>query len=125
MAIWGEAGSVGWIFDRKGYIVVDKAVKSEDELFDIITEAGADDLQEDGDNFEVYTDPLAFDDVLAAVKSAGVEPEVAEISMIPQNYIKLEGNDARLMLKLYDALDDNEDVQKVFANFDIDEDEME
>ncbi len=121
----GEAGSVGWIFDRKGYIVVDKAVKSEDELFDIITEAGADDLQEDGDNFEVYTDPLAFDDVLAAVKSAGVEPEVAEISMIPQNYIKLEGNDARLMLKLYDALDDNEDVQKVFANFDIDEDEME
>jgi YebC/PmpR family DNA-binding regulatory protein len=121
----GEANSVGWMFDRKGYIVIDKAAKSEDELFEIITEAGADDLQEDGGNFEIYTDPLAFDDVLEAVKTAGMEPEAAEISMIPQNYIKLEGNEARQMLKLYDALDDNDDVQKVFANFDIDESEME
>ena len=121
----GEANSVGWMFERKGYIVIDKAAKSEDELFEIVTEAGADDLQEDGDNFEIYTDPLTFDEVLEAVKKAGLEPEAAEVSMIPQNYIKLEGNEARQMLKLYDALDDNEDVQKVFANFDIDEDEME
>ena len=121
----GEANSVGWMFDRKGYIVVNKELKTEDELFEIVTDAGADDLQEDGDNFEVYTDPLAFDEVLEAVKKAGVEPEAAEISMIPQNYIKLEGNDARLMLKLYDALDDNDDVQKVFANFDIDDSEIE
>ncbi len=121
----GESGSVGWMFDRKGYIIVNKELKSEDELFEIVTEAGAEDLQEDGDNFAIYTDPLTFDDVLTAVKAAGVEPEAAEISMIPQNYIHLEGNEARQMLKLYDALDDNEDVQKVFANFDIDEDEME
>jgi YebC/PmpR family DNA-binding regulatory protein len=121
----GESGSVGWMFDRKGYIVVNKELKSEDELFEIITDAGAEDLQEEGGNYEIYTDPAAFDDVLEAVKRAGVEPEAAEISMIPQNYIKLEGNDARQMLKLYDALDDNDDVQKVFANFDIDEAELE
>jgi YebC/PmpR family DNA-binding regulatory protein len=121
----GESGSVGWMFDRKGYIVVNKELKSEDELFEIITDAGAEDLQEEGGNYEIYTDPAAFDDVLEAVKRAGVEPEAAEISMIPQNYIHLEGHDARQMLKLYDALDDHDDVQKVFANFDIDEAEME
>jgi YebC/PmpR family DNA-binding regulatory protein len=120
----GESGSVGWMFDKKGYIVVDKAAKSEEELFEIAIEAGADDMQDDGDVFEILTAPDAFEGVLEAVKKAGIEPQAAEISMIPQNYIKLEGQEAKQMLKLYDSLDDNDDVQKVYANFDIDESEM-
>ena len=121
----GESGSVGWMFDKKGYIVVDKAAKSEEELFEIAIEAGADDMQDDGDVFEILTAPDAFEGVLDAVKKAGIEPQAAEISMIPQNYIKLEGQEAKQMLKLYDSVDDNDDVQKVYANFDIDESEME
>ena len=120
----GESGSVGWMFDKKGYIVVDKAAKSEEELFEIAIEAGADDMQDDGDVIEILTAPDAFEGVLDAVKKAGIEPQAAEISMIPQNYIKLEGQEAKQMLKLYDSLDDNDDVQKVYANFDIDESEM-
>ena len=120
----GESGSVGWMFDKKGYIVVDKEAKSEDELFEIAIEAGADDMQDDGDVFEIFTAPDAFDGVLEAIKKAGIEPQAAEVSMIPQNYIKLEGVEAKQMMKLYDSLDDNDDVQKVYANFDIDENEM-
>lgn len=121
----GEAGSVAWMFDKKGYIVVDKAAKSEEELFEIAIEAGADDMQDEGDVFEIFTAPDAFDGVHEAIKAAGIEPQAAEVSMVPQNYIKLEGADAKQMMKLYDALDDNDDVQKVYANFDIDESEME
>ncbi len=121
----GEAGSVAWMFDKKGYIVVDKEAKPEDELFELVIEAGADDLQDEGDVFEIYTAPENFDAVEKALKSSGIEPQAAEVSMIPQNYIKLEGTDAQKMLKLYDAIDDNDDVQKVYANFDIDESEME
>ena len=121
----GEAGSVAWMFDKKGYIVVDKAAKSEDELFEIAIEAGADDMQDEGDVFEIYTAPDAFEAVTDAIKAAGIEPQAAEVSMIPQNYIALTGADAKTMMKLYDAIDDNDDVQKVYANFDIDESEME
>lgn len=121
----GEAGSVAWMFDKKGYIVVDKEAKGEDELFEIVIEAGADDMQDEGDVFEIFTAPDAFEAVTDAIKTAGVEPQAAEISMIPQNYIALTGNDAKTMMKLYDAIDDNDDVQKVYANFDIDESEME
>ena len=117
----GESGSVGWMFDKKGYIVVDKSAKSEDELFEIAIEAGADDVQDDGDVWEILTAAENFDAVNDAIKNAGITPQAAEISMIPQNYIHLEGSDANQMMKLYDALDDNDDVQKVYANFDIDE----
>jgi len=120
----GEAGSVGWMFEKKGYIVVDKEARSEDELFEIVTEAGAEDLRDDEDVYEVITSPTNFDAVLTAVKGAGIEPQVAEVEMIPQNYIKLEGEDAKQMIKLMELLEDNEDVQKVSANFDMDEDEM-
>ena len=120
----GESGSVGWMFDKKGYIVVDKAAKSEEELFEIAVGAGADDMQDDGDVFEIFTAPENFDAVNDSIKAAGIEPQAAEVSMIPQNYIKLEGQEAKQMLKLYDSLDDNDDVQKVYANFDIDESEM-
>lgn len=120
----GEAGSVGWMFDKKGYIVVAKSAMEEDKLFEVATEAGAEDLRDDEDNFEIITAPEDFDVVLDAVKKAGIEPEVAEVENIPQNYIKLEGNDAKQMLKLMESLEDHDDVQKVSANFDMDE-EME
>ncbi len=121
----GEAGSVAWMFDKKGYIVVDKAAKSEDELFEIAIEAGADDMQDEGDVFEIFTTPDNFEAVHEAIKKAGVEPQAAEVSMIPQNYIALTGADAKQVMKLYEAIDDNDDVQKVYANFDIDESEIE
>ncbi|MBA3352635.1 MAG: YebC/PmpR family DNA-binding transcriptional regulator [Blastocatellia bacterium] len=120
----GESGSVGWMFDKKGYIVVDKAAKSEDELFEIIIDAGADDMQDEGEVFEIYTSPDNFEAVSDAVTKAGIEPQAAEVSMIPQTYVALTGADAKTMLKLYEALEDNDDVQKVYANFDIDESEM-
>lgn len=120
----GESGSVGWMFDKKGYIVVDKAAKSEDELFEIVIDAGADDMQDEGEVFEIYTSPDNFEAVSDAVTKAGIEPQAAEVSMIPQTYIALTGSDAKTMLKLYEALEDNDDVQKVYANFDIDESEM-
>jgi len=120
----GESGSVGWMFEKKGYIVVEKAAKSEDELFELAIDAGADDLRDDEGNFEIITSPEAFDAVVAAVKGAGVEPQVAEVEMVPQNYIRLEGSDARQMLKLMEALEDHDDVQKVSANFDISEADM-
>ncbi|MEQ1921852.1 MAG: YebC/PmpR family DNA-binding transcriptional regulator [Pyrinomonadaceae bacterium] len=121
----GEAGSVAWMFDKKGYIVVDKAAMGEDALFEVVIEAGADDMQDEGEVYEIFTTPDAFEAVTDALAAAGVETQAAEISMIPQNYIALTGDDARKMMKLYDALDDNDDVQKVYANFDIDESEME
>jgi DNA-binding regulatory protein, YebC/PmpR family len=121
----GEAGSVAWMFDKKGLIIVDKDAKPEDELLELVLEAGADDMREDGDVFEIYTSPENYEAVDEAIKKAGIEPQVSEISMIPQNYVRLEGADAKQMLKLFEAIEDHDDVQKVYANFDIDESEME
>src|ERR1044072_4559550 len=90
----GESGSVGWMCEKKGYIVVSKNAKPEEELFDIAIEAGADDLQDDGDVWEILTAPENFEAVTEAIKKAGVQPQASEISMIPQNYIHLEGSDA-------------------------------
>ena len=118
------AGAVAWMFEKKGYIVVDKTAKPEDELFDIVIEAGADDLRDDEENFEIITTPEQFDTVHAAIKTAGIEPQVAEVSLVPQTYVKLEGQEARQMLKLMEALEDHDDVQKVSANFDISEADM-
>lgn len=120
----GEAGSVGWLFEKKGYIVVDKTAKPEDELFEIAIDAGADDLRDDEDNFEIITSPENFEGVQSAIKSAGIEPQMAEVSMVPQNYVKLEGGNAQQMLRLMETIEDHDDVQKVYANFDIDEADM-
>jgi YebC/PmpR family DNA-binding regulatory protein len=120
----GASGAVGYLFEKKGYIVVEKSAKPEDELFEIVTDAGAEDLRDDEDNFEIITSPENFDTVLDAVKKAGVEPQVAEVEMVPQNYVKLAGAEARQMLKLMEALEDHDDVQKVSANFDISEADM-
>ncbi len=121
----GEAGSVAWMFDRKGYFVVGKDQKGEEELFEIAIEAGAEDLKDDDGSFEIYSDQENFEAVKTSLATAGIKSEVSEISMIPQNYIKLGGSDAQQMLKLYEAIDDHDDVQNVYANFDIDEEELE
>jgi YebC/PmpR family DNA-binding regulatory protein len=120
----GEAGCVGWMFERKGYFVVEKSAAEEEKLLDIVLGAGADDLREDGDNFEILSTPEVFDAVKAALEAASVPLSSAEISMIPQNYVKLEGKNAQTMLKLMETLEDQEDVQNVWSNFDIDDAEL-
>jgi YebC/PmpR family DNA-binding regulatory protein len=120
----GESGCVGWMFERKGYFVVEKAAAEEEKLLDIALGAGADDLREDGDNFEILSTPEAFDAVKSAMEAASVPLSSAEISMIPQNYVKLEGKNAQTMLKLMETLEDQEDVQNVWSNFDIDDAEL-
>src|SRR5947209_4959251 len=117
----GEAGSVGWMFHKKGDIVVPKSAAKEDDLMNIILEAGADDLKDDGDNWELVTEPSAYETVLEAVKKAGIEPASSSVSMIPQNYLKVEGSNASTMIRLMEALEDHDDVQNVHSNFDIDQ----
>jgi YebC/PmpR family DNA-binding regulatory protein len=120
----GETGCVGWMFDRKGYFVVEKSAADEEKLLDLALSAGADDMREDGGNFEILTSPESFDAVRAALESSKIPTAAAEISMVPQNYVKLEGKSAQTMLKLMEALEDHEDIQNVWANFDIDESEL-
>jgi len=117
----GVSGSVARMFNKKGQIIVDAALKGEDEMMEIALEAGAEDMQNDGESYQILTAPEDFLAVLDAIKSKGVEPISSEIAMILQNTIKLDGNHAAQMLKLYDALDDHEDVQSVYANFEIDD----
>jgi YebC/PmpR family DNA-binding regulatory protein len=116
-----EAGAVSWMFHKKGYIVIPKTAAKEDDLMGIVLEAGADDLRDDGENWEVLCDPSSFEAVLEAVKKAGIQPVSAEVAMIPQNYIKLEGSQATQMIRLVEALEDQDDVQNVHSNFDIDQ----
>ena len=110
---------------RKATSSSPKSAAKEDDLMNIVLEAGADDLKDDGDNWEILTDPAAYETVLEAVKAAGIEPEVAEIGMVPQNYIKLEGHQAGTMIRLLEALEDSDDVQHVYSNFDIDQKQLE
>jgi YebC/PmpR family DNA-binding regulatory protein len=122
------ANAVAWMFHKKGYIVVEKsraAGVSEDSLMSAVLDAGADDLRDDDDNWEVLSAPDVFPAVRDAVKQLGIEPASAEVSMIPQNYVKLEGKPAQQMVRLMDALDDHDDVQHVWSNFDIEEKEIE
>ena len=119
------AGAVSWMFSKKGYIVVEKSKADEEKLMAAVLEAGADDLQDDDDNWEILTAPEGFQQVHDAVKAIGVEPATAAVSMIPQNYVKLEGKVAHQMVRLMEALDDQDDVQHVWSNFDISEKEIE
>lgn len=116
----GEAGSVSWMFHKKGDIVVPKPAAKEDDLMNIVLEAGGEDLKDDGESWEIITDPHAFDAVLGAVKKANITPTASEIAMIPQNYIKLEGSQATTMIRLVEALEELDDVQHVWSNFDVD-----
>ena len=118
-------GAVGWMFSKKGYIVVEKSKADEEKLMNAVLEAGADDFRDDEDNWEVLSAPEAFPSVREAVKTLGIEPASAEVSMIPQNYVKLEGKAASQMVKLMDALEDHDDIQHVWSNFDISEKEIE
>jgi len=120
----GESGCVAWMFDKKGMIVVSAAGLSEDEVMELALEAGAQDVSPEGDTFEITTDPTDFEQVRKAVEDRGWKAELAEMTMVPQNTVRLEGKKAEQMLKMMDALDDHEDLQKVYANFDISEEEM-
>lgn len=119
----GETGCVGWMFEKKGVITIEKEGlgKDADEIMMIALDAGAGDVQEDDDNFEITCAPEDFGVVDAAVRESGLNPIAAEVALVPQNTVALEGNDAVKMLKLMDALEDHDDVQNVFSNFDIDD----
>jgi YebC/PmpR family DNA-binding regulatory protein len=121
----GELGSVAWMFERKSQIVIDKEKAGEDQLMSLVLDAGAEDLRDGGDSWEVISAPDAHEAVLQALQTAGITSESAEIGMIPKNLMKLEGKNASAMIRLSEALEENEDVQNVYSNFDVDEKELE
>jgi YebC/PmpR family DNA-binding regulatory protein len=121
----GEANSVAWMFDKKGYIVVEKSKTDEESLMSAALDAGADDMRDDGDSWEIVSPPEGFQAVLDSVKKLGIEPAAAEIAMLPQNYVKLEGKPAQQMVKLMEAVEDHDDTKKVWSNADIEEKEIE
>ncbi|MBW2064911.1 MAG: YebC/PmpR family DNA-binding transcriptional regulator [Deltaproteobacteria bacterium] len=121
----GEPGCVAWMFHKKGLIVVDKDKVDEEKLLDIALEAGAEDVKEGKSEFEVITDPGDFETVKKAFDDNGIAYSLAEISMIPQTTVKVEGKQATQMLNLLEALEDNDDVSHVYANFDIPDEVME
>lgn len=120
----GESGSVAWMFNKKGYVVVEKDKADEEKLLNLIMEAGADDMVDDGSNWEIFTAPNTLNKVLDVLKTENITTAVAEISMIPQTYVKLSGKTAQQMLRLSGELEDHDDVQHVYANFDIEESEL-
>jgi YebC/PmpR family DNA-binding regulatory protein len=117
--------SVAWMFSRKGQILVQNGQIDEDNLLSAALDAGADDVNEDEGGWEIVCSPEAFESVRDAVKTLGIEPDSAAIVMIPQNMVKLVGREAQQILKLMDAIEDQDDVQHVWANFDVDEKEIE
>jgi YebC/PmpR family DNA-binding regulatory protein len=121
----GESGSVAWMFHKKGEIVVPKTAAKEDDLMAIVLENGGEDLNDGGDNWEIITDPGAYEAVLEAVKKAGLEVVHSQVGMVPQNYIKLEGAAANQMIRLLEAIEDHDDVQNVYSNFDFDQKQLE
>ncbi len=124
----GTSGSVAWMFDRKGTIVIPQSSQSqpvtEDSLLEIILEAGADDLQTEEETYTITTSPQTFDAVKKALEDQQIVVESASLAMIPQNMVKVTGKDAENTLKLMEALEEHDDVQNVYANFDIDEKEL-
>ena len=121
----GTVGSVSYLFKPKGYITVSRQRITEEKLMDLAVEAGADDIQSSGDSWEIYTSPGAYEAVLDALKKGGLTPEESQLGKYAENSIPLEGPKAQQMLKLMEALEDNDDVQNVWANFDIADKELE
>ncbi|MFC1830144.1 YebC/PmpR family DNA-binding transcriptional regulator [Thermodesulfobacteriota bacterium] len=115
----GSAGCVSYMFDKKGYLVIEKAAADEDTVMEAALDAGAEDMREDGDNYEIITDPQDFESVKAAVDEASIPCIGAEITMLPQTTANLQGKEAEQMLRLMEALEDCDDVQKVYTNADI------
>ncbi|MGA8025915.1 MAG: YebC/PmpR family DNA-binding transcriptional regulator [Bryobacteraceae bacterium] len=120
----GEQGSVSWMFERKSQIIVDAAKATEDQLMNIVLDAGADDLRDHGGAWEILSPPEAHEAVLKALEKSGIPAESTEIAMVPKNTIKLEGKNAQAMLKLYDVLEEHDDVQNVYGNYEVDEAEV-
>ncbi len=121
----GAEGSVGWMFKRRSQIIIDKAVADEDTLMGIVLDAGAEDLRDDGDTWAVLSPVDAHEPVVDALAKAKIETLEAAVSMVPDNTVKVEGNNVRAMMKLNDALEDYDDVQAVYSNFDFDESDVE
>jgi YebC/PmpR family DNA-binding regulatory protein len=121
----GEQGSVAWMFERKSQIYVSGEKASEDQLMNVALEAGGDDLRQDGEAWEILSAPEAHEAVQKALEAAGIPILEASIAMVPKNLVRLEGKNAAGMLRLQDVLEEHEDVQNVYSNFDIDEKEME
>ncbi|MEA1971234.1 MAG: YebC/PmpR family DNA-binding transcriptional regulator [Thermodesulfobacteriota bacterium] len=121
----GENGCVAWMFEKKGSIIFSKDDIDEDRLMEFALEAGAEDVIEQESEYEVITEPNTFEDVQSAMDAAEIKYLLAEISMIPQNTVKLGEDKANQMLKLMEKMEDNDDVQNVYANFDIPDDVME
>src|SRR5881392_10099 len=116
-----EAGAVSWMFHKKGDVIIPKSAAKADDLMNIIIEAnGEDEPIDDGENWEILTPPSAYEGMLEALKKAGIEPASSSVSMIPDTYVKLEGQQASTMIRLMEALEEHDDVQNVHANFDID-----
>ena len=116
----GESGSVGYMFSKRGVIVVDKKAADEEKLTEIVLESGADDLSDEGESWEILTGPKEFEAVRDAVTKAGIKPEHAEVTMVPSTYQKLEGSQNSAMLRLLDVLEELDDTQNLYSNFDFD-----
>jgi YebC/PmpR family DNA-binding regulatory protein len=121
----GEQGSVAWMFERKSQVYVSGEKSSEDQIMNVVLEAGGDDLRQDGESWEILSAPEAHEAVQKALEAAGIPILEASIAMVPKNLVRLEGKNAAGMLRLNDVLEEHEDVQNVYSNFDIDEKEME
>ncbi|HQA03345.1 MAG TPA: YebC/PmpR family DNA-binding transcriptional regulator [Thermodesulfovibrio thiophilus] len=122
----GESGCVSWIFDKKGYILIDKKAVDEDTLISLALEAGAEDVKNDPteDNYEIIMSPEDLNTVKSHIEASGISVSLAEVTMLPKNYVSVEGDVADQMLKLIDALEEHDDVQNVYANFDIPDEAM-
>ncbi len=118
----GESGCVAYMFDKKGYLVVEQSATDEDTLMEAALDAGAEDVREDGDNFEVITEPGDFEAVQAAIATAGIATIAAEVTMLPQTVTPVAGKEAEQVLRLMENLEDCDDVQKVYTNADLPED---
>ena len=121
----GTTNSVAWMFEKRGYIVIDKTGADEEALMTAAIDAGADDFRDDGDSWEVISPPESHDHVLEVIKAVGARPVTAQVAMLPQNLVKVEGKAAQQLLKLMDLIEDQDDVQHVWSNFDIEEEEIE
>ncbi len=121
----GEQGSVAWMFERKSQIVIEKENASEDTLMNLVLESGAEDLKDSGDSWEIISDPGMHEAVLDAVQKAKIETISAEVAMVPRNVMKLEGKAAQGMTKLTEVLEEHDDVQNVYSNFETDEEDEE
>jgi YebC/PmpR family DNA-binding regulatory protein len=121
----GEQGSVAWMFERKSQIFIARDKATEEKLMDLVLEVGGEDIRDDGDQWEVLSDPNAHEPVLKALEAAKIPTDEAAIAMVPKNLLRLEGKNAAAMLRLNEALEEHDDVQSVYSNFDIDEKELE